>query len=354
VQISNKVSMNSGDQDAFLSAAETHSPPVAFERQQIDLLLKGLMPAGTALDFLRQTAEKNLDAAVLKLFVDGVRATVIPEADKHLAGIRSAMDCCGTGGSGLPHYNTSTTVAFVLAAAGVPIAKFGNRAANSLSGSFDLLARIGLGSHTPVEALPELFAETNLVFIFAQQFYPALATIAPLRQAVGLRTVFNLIGPLLNPVKPVFRVLGTPNPRAQELIAEYLASEDHLVRATVVRSQNGLDELEIAATNLLAVIENKTVKLEELTFGEENWDRPSWAISGDECASIFQQLINSELDEGSYFFRTVCLNAAAGLKVAGKCGDIKSGYEMATQLMKDGLVAQKYEQYKKLYVEHSK
>lgn len=346
--------MNSGNQDAFLSAAESHSPPVVFERQHIDLLLKGLMPAGMALDFLRQTAEKNLDGAVLKLFVDGVRASVIPDAAKHFARMQNAMDCCGTGGSGLPHYNTSTTVAFVLSAAGVPVAKFGNRAANSLSGSFDFLERIGLGGNMPVEALPEMYGKTNLVFVFAQQFYPALATIAPLRQAVGLRTVFNLIGPLLNPVKPALRLLGTPNPRAQELIAQYLATEEHLLRATVVRSANGLDELEIAADNHLAVVDERAVKTEILTFGEENWDRPSWAISGDECASIFQQLINNEVDESNYFFRTVCLNTAAALKVAGKVEDIKDGYEIAAQLMKDGSVAQKYEQYKKLYAEYSK
>ena len=339
-------------QESWQGSHGENSAPLIFQRAQIEQLLAGYMPINVAMDFLRQTSEKNLDPLSIKLFVDILSEFMIAEAGS-FAQIKNALDCCGTGGSGRPHYNTSTTVAFILAAAGVPTAKFGNRAANSLSGSFDFLERIGLGGNTDVKALPELFEQTNLVFIFAQQFYPALATIAPVRQALGARTIFNLIGPLLNPAKPRLRLLGTPNERAQELIAGYLATESHLAQAYVVRSANGLDELEIAAINHITSVNQQGTLRQEFSLGEENYDRPGWAISADECASIFLQLINHEVEDSNYFFRTVCLNAAAGLMVAGQAASIDEGYEKATQLLKSGAVANKYEQYRSLHAGHS-
>jgi anthranilate phosphoribosyltransferase len=350
------VSMSNNDSTTASSTGEFALEP-GFQREQVRNLISGLMPFNAALDFLRQTSEDNIDASTIDLFVEVVSETVLEGTDKSLRHIKenaNTIDCCGTGGSGLPHYNTSTTAAFVLAAAGLPTAKFGNRAAKSMSGSFDFLEKIGITGSLPLEAMAELFEDTNLIFLFAQQFYPALATIAPVRQVLGQRTIFNLIGPLLNPARPPYRLLGTPDQRAHELVTGYLAAAPYIKRACVVTSGSGLDELEVGDLNYITSIDSQGSHPDQLYFGEQAGDKPWGGLSSDYCASVFLKLIKNEVGENDYFFRTVCLNTAAALVVAEKVANIDEGYQTAASLIKDGAVAAKFEQYRSKYANHSK
>jgi anthranilate phosphoribosyltransferase len=348
--------MSNNDTTATSSTGE-FAPEPSFRQEQVRNLILGLMPFSAALDFLRETSEENIDQPTIELFVEVLSESVLEGTDKFLGGIRendNTFDCCGTGGSGLPHYNTSTTVAFILAAAGVPTTKFGNRASKSMSGSFDFLEKIGITGSLPLESMPELFEETNLIFLFAQQFYPALATIAPVRQVLGARTIFNLIGPLLNPARPRFRLLGTPHQRAHELLSGYLASAQYVKKACVVTSSGGLDELEVGELNYITTIDSQGSHPDQLYFGEQAGDKPWGALSSDYSASVFFKLLKNEISETDYFFRTVCLNAAAALVIAEKVTNIEEGYEKASSIIREGAMAAKFEQYRSKYASHSK
>src|SRR5262249_54843781 len=155
------------------------------------------------------------------------------------------------GGSGLPHFNVSTAVAFVLAAADKKVAKCGNRSAGSRCGSFDLLEALGVPFVVPPQAVPEIMDEVGVAFLFVQQYYPGLAKLAPIRKALGKRTIFNNLGPLINPIKPFYRVMGISCPMAQETMASYLSGDKTVRRSLLVRSSNGLDELESGVGNVV-------------------------------------------------------------------------------------------------------
>ncbi|MBX9690829.1 MAG: hypothetical protein K2Z81_00485, partial [Cyanobacteria bacterium] len=156
-----------------------------------------------------------------------------------------AIDCCGTGGSGINKFNVSTTVAFVLAADGLPVIKFANRSASGKSGSVDFLEALGVATSVPASTYERILAKTNLLFLNAQDVYPQMRSLAPLRRKIGKPTIFNYIGPLLNPTKPSFRLLGVSNLNMLEVMARYLSAyEPRLKRALLVHSQSGLDELD--------------------------------------------------------------------------------------------------------------
>ncbi len=161
--------------------------------------------------------------------------------------IPGGMDLCGTGGSGLGRYNVSTTAAFVLAAAGIPVIKHGNKGSKAPNGSFDLLETLGVPFQLPVTQLIKLQAETGVCFLFARAVHPAVAAVAPARKlAAGRvrRTVFNLAGPLANPCRPRRQIIGVTDESTAHVVADAiqrLGSE----RALVVRGHPGIDEVSI-------------------------------------------------------------------------------------------------------------
>ena len=154
------------------------------------------------------------------------------------------IDCCGTGGSGKEHFNTSTAIAFVLAAGGLKTAKFGNKAATGKSGSFDFLQALGLPLITKPQHSYEIMAETNLCFLFAPVYYPHLAHLTKVRSKLGKATAFNFVGPLLNPVNPGIKYIGTFCPDIQRAMADYYLLYSKETKAFIVRAFSGLDELD--------------------------------------------------------------------------------------------------------------
>jgi anthranilate phosphoribosyltransferase len=322
-----------------------------FERDQVERLLRGEIPPDQATALLSCAVVENLDLDALKLFVDlisesatGDKFSAVNSVDM-LKDLKGTFDCSGTGGSGLPHYNISTAVAFILSAAGVPTTNFANFATGHRSGSLDLLFGLGIDLSLSVEAMIDVYQKTNLMFLPAQHLFPALAMIAPLKELVVCPTVFSLINPLLNPVSPQFRLIGTPELRGQELLAEYLCDRKMVTRAAVVTSTSGLDELEFGELNLVTFLDENGPSSTDLRFGEQLNDKPWGPISKAESLRAFQKLIKSEIGEGNFFYHNVCLNAGFSLMLAGKARHLEEGCEEAARLLKTGEVKAKFEQY---------
>ncbi|QUW04149.1 hypothetical protein J8C06_13990 [Chloracidobacterium validum] len=213
----------------------------------LDALLSGRLTDAEADAWLSRLTPEQATFEQFTALIAAVRALALPMPDI----ADDILDCCGTGGSGRPHFNVSTTVAFVLAASGVRVVKFGNRAATSASGSFDLLERLGVPVEYPLARLPALLDATNLAFLYAPQCYPALKSVAAARWRFGRPTLFNYIGPLLHPLRPAWRLMGVSHGRMQAFAAQWLANDSQTCRALVVRGDRDGDELTPVGTSII-------------------------------------------------------------------------------------------------------
>lgn len=257
------------------------------------------------------------------------------------------FDTCGTGGSGLSTANTSTTVAFVLAAAGVHVAKHGNRASSGRCGSSDLLERLGVPIAVGPDDAARLLDRTRIAFLFAPAYHPALAAVGPVRRALGFRTVFNLLGPLCNPAGARRQLLGVGDPAALGAVAEALGrlgAED----ALVVVGDDGLDEVSLAGpTRGLRItggsapravrIAPEDVGLEPASPGDVTGGGP------DENAVIFERVLAG--DDGPHG-RLVLLNAAVALELAGVVASAADGVAAARELIRAGAARQAFDRYR--------
>src|SRR5579875_769432 len=174
------------------------------------------------------------------------------------------LDTCGTGGDGANTFNISTTAAFVVAGAGVAVAKHGNRAASSRCGSADVLEALGVRIDLPPEAVARCIDEAGIGFMFAQRYHPAMRFAGPVRKEIGIRTIFNILGPLTNPAGARHQVVGVPSPAVAEKVARVLGLLG-TTHALVVHSGDGLDELGLGAPNRVSEV-RVNGKVELTTF----------------------------------------------------------------------------------------
>jgi len=247
-----------------------------------------------------------------------------------------AVDTCGTGGDGAGTINVSTIAALVVAAHGVPVVKHGNRAASSLSGSADLLEAWGVVIDLGAEDAAAVLADVGITFLFARSFHPAMRHVAPVRSALGVRTVFNLLGPLSNPAGVRRQVIGVPDERVGELVADALARLGHL-RALVVRGDDGLDELTTTTTSRVWEVREGTVRewrVDPSEFGIAPTTLD--ALRGGDVAR--NRVLADEIlaGEGGPRADLVALNAGAALLVADVVDDLASGLELARAALADG------------------
>jgi anthranilate phosphoribosyltransferase len=262
------------------------------------------------------------------------------------------LDCCGTGGSGRASFNTSTTVAFVLAAGGVPILKFGNKAATSPSGSFDFLASLGLPlKHLSAQA-GKAVQETGLGFLFAPDVYPSLKALAHLRKQFGKPTIFNFIGPLLNPIQPAFRVIGCSSDRMMPLLADSLNNQLTLKKALIIRSASGMDEALPTETTSGFLIENGSVQPWQclaLQDGAEVVEPIDFSMENN--ASWFLQLVGAEPKTTlpDCLMPLVTFNAGLGFWVAGQVSTVDEGITLANELITSGTVHQQLKVVQRFY-----
>lgn len=302
--------------------------------------------------FLTALARKGETVAEIAAFVKALcDKSIRPRLDPRVSsGI--VIDVCGTGGDHFNTFNISTTVAIIVAAAGVPVAKHGNRAVTSQSGSADVLEALGIRTDLSPEEVGQWLVRHNFAFLFAPLFHPAFKNIAPARKwcaQKGQRTVFNYLGPLLNPVRPALQLIGVPNPKMCEPIAQVLQLIG-VRRAMVVSGQVGdrfLDELSILGDNTIAEFQKERgIQLTNVPLRELNIPPADLGslTGGDKVvnAGIIRAILAGQ--ETGAKRNAVLLNAGAALCVAGMAQTLTQGWDLAAELIDSGRATAKLEE----------
>lgn len=256
------------------------------------------------------------------------------------------LEIVGTGGDGSNSFNISTTSSLVIAAGGVPVAKHGNRAASSKSGAADVLEALGVKITLTPERSAEILKKINICFLFAQNYHIAMKYVAPIRKELGIRTVFNILGPLSNPAGANMELMGVYDQSLVEPLAQVMANLG-VNRGMVVYGQDSLDEISMCAPTSVCEIRDGKFTSYEITpeqFGYERCEKG--ALTGGtpaENAEITKAILKGE-EKGSKR-QAVCLNAGAALYIAGKAASIEEGVKLAESLIDNGAVLKKLEEF---------
>ncbi|MDO5110405.1 MAG: anthranilate phosphoribosyltransferase [Erysipelotrichaceae bacterium] len=259
------------------------------------------------------------------------------------------LEIVGTGGDNSNSFNISTTAAFIIAAAGIPVAKHGNRAASSLSGTADLQEALGVNIHQDPDKAGKLLEQTGICFFFAQKYHAAMKYVGAIRRELGFRTVFNILGPLTNPAKPEYFVLGVYDEYLAEPIAKVL-DKLGVKRAFVVYGQEKLDE--ISSCGKTTVCELKDGYYRTFTITPEQFGFPRGSkdeLKGgtpEENAEITRGILRGQI-EGTKR-NTVLMNAGAAIYVAGRADSFEEGVRKAEEILDSGRAYQVMEDYIRL------
>lgn len=265
-----------------------------------------------------------------------------------LDGYTEALDVCGTGGDQSGTFNISTAVAFVVAAAGGTVIKHGNRAASSKSGSADVLEALGVTIHLSPEQAIQVLETTGIVFLFAPDYHPAMKHVTPIRKALGIPTIFNKVGPLCNPAGVQFQLVGVPNRKDAELLSRVVQKLPHR-RVLIVTSDDGLDEVSIAAPSTVIRIEAGKIThshIRPADFGLAT--APLAQLQGGDAhinAGIIQSILKGEHGPGrdivilnagcALYAGDVVQSIKAGIKAAAIAIDNGKAYKVLTQLIQE-------------------
>jgi anthranilate phosphoribosyltransferase len=253
------------------------------------------------------------------------------------------VDTCGTGGDSAHTFNISTTTSFVVAACGVTVAKHGNRSVSSQCGSADLLEALGIKLDTAPEIVEEAVQEIGIGFLFAPLYHGAMRFAAKARKEVGLRSIFNMLGPLTNPAGANCQLLGVYAPELTEMFAHALQLLG-TKRAFVVHGHDGLDEISVCAPTRVSELKDGLIRTYDISpeqFFNEQAD-PADLLGGnpEENAQITRNILNGEKGPKR---NVVLINAAAALVAAGQAEDLKQGIRIAETAIDDGGAAKKME-----------
>lgn len=248
------------------------------------------------------------------------------------------VDTCGTGGDKIKTFNVSTVAAFVIAGAGVAVAKHGNRAVTSKSGSADVLEKLGLNLTLQPHVVQEIIEKVGIGFIFAPVFHPAMKFAAQTRKEIGVRTVFNVLGPLTNPACADSQLLGVYEPKLVGLLANAL-SKLGCREAMVVHGLDGLDEISTVGKSLIARLRDSVVHEFEVGpkfFGVKKAEIADLQVStADESVeALFLILSGNKVDDAKA--ELVLVNSAAGLIVGGKAEDFREAIQVARESINSG------------------
>ena len=316
-------------------------------RTAIDLLIQEEGDAKTKADFLVALAEKGENQQEITHFVSCFRELARDPGLEDFA--PRAIDLCGTGGDKAGSFNVSTFVSFVIASAGIPVIKHGNRSISSKCGSADLLEAIGIPLDPELSRIKEGLKELDFAFLFAPSFHPAFKHIAPVRKELasrGIITVFNRLGPMINPAQPAFQVLGVYDPRYIEKMGQALKGNG-LTGALIAhgkiqgRETSGVDELTACGENLVFGFgEISTDQVE--SWYPEKWGMPTHPFEHLEGGDIERNLeiMKGLLDgEGPVGLRaTIAMNASVAFQTCGKTKSLEEGLELTQTLISEGKV----------------
>lgn len=284
--------------------------------------------------FLMGLRTKGETTAEVAGCVDSLRghATPVPHKLEHV------YDCCGTGGDGKSTFNISTAASLVTAACGMPTAKHGNRAVSSKCGSADLLEAAGVNLEMSPSDSAQMLEKIGYCFLFAPGYHPATKRVAQVRRQLGVRTVFNLIGPLLNPARATIQLVGVPGLEIARLLAsvgEYVEG----LKVTTVFNSLGYDELLPMGTNHTFSFDGNEIRQDSINLPKqlENGFKPDHVTGGnkEDNLSILKAVLEGK--DSAYLVATA-LNAAMGLVISGLASGLEEGYLKSEEALKQGRV----------------
>jgi anthranilate phosphoribosyltransferase len=297
--------------DAYAELLDSSLTP-AMVRRVFDAIFAGAWTPTQIAGFIAALRVKGETAPIVAAAARALRSAMVPV--EH--GLSRVLDTCGTGGDGLGTLNLSTGAAIMVAATGVPVAKHGNRASSSLTGSADVLEAMGIPIDLPPSVAASVLAEAGIAFLLAPLHHPAMRHAGAVRRELGVRTIFNLLGPLANPAGATHQLVGAPDDTLRPILAATL-HELGTERAWVVRGVDGLDEMSPTGTTRISVVTPSGVTETEIVpedFGIERM--PLSAIRGGNPvfnARALERVLRGE-DEPS--LDAFVLNAAAALAIA--------------------------------------
>jgi anthranilate phosphoribosyltransferase len=269
--------------------------------------------------------------------VMAIRENTVPFRSK----LTNVFDNCGTGGDGSSSFNISTTSAFVVAGCGIPVAKHGNRSITSKSGSADVLEEMGVNLSMPTEMIEVLLQEIGIAFLFAPHVHPKLKKVMKVRKELKIPTIFNLIGPLTNPVHLHSQLLGTYQRDYLKMFAEVLKKLGRK-RAVVINGAGNMDEASLAGENHLILLDEQTIT--KMSIHPEELGLPVYAnteIQGGDAKENASILIKVLKGEKGPYRDTVLLNAGIGLFASGLVDSIQKGITKAVESIDSGAAYEK-------------
>ncbi len=276
--------------------------------------------------------------------ITGFAKVMRQRATKVIVKNSTLMDMCGTGGDGLGTFNISTTAAFVVAGAGITVAKHGNHSVSSLSGSADVLEALGVNINLTSQMVARCLENVGIAFLFAPTFHKAMKNVLSPRREIGIRTIFNILGPLTNPAEVKSQVIGVYDPELTELMAQVLRNLG-VERAYVIHGAGGVDELSLAGVNkITSLMKGKieNIYFDPLDFGFSR--APLSSIAGGnpyKNAEITKSILDGEIGPKR---DTVILNAAFGIMAAGITDKPEKAFKIAQHSLDSGTARRKLDE----------
>jgi anthranilate phosphoribosyltransferase len=312
--------------------------------QVITAMMAGRCLEADAAAFLLALREKGETAREIACAARVMRQHMLPWD----AGLGDLLDTCGTGGDGSGTFNISTATALVIAAAGTRVVKHGNRSVSSRTGSADVLAALGVKIDGDKDFVRRCLGETGFAFCFAPQFHPAMRHVAPIRKALGVPTIFNLLGPLANPAGASRQLLGVGRPEFLDRMADALA-ELGTNRSFVLCSQDGLDEVSLSAPTSVCEVLGHDVERHEWTAADFGLEPCTLAeLAAHDAAASAATILDVFSAKGGPAERIVLANAAAGLLLAERVTSLADGVAQAREAIRSGAAMRVLERLREL------
>lgn len=329
--------------DSVLKVATKENLSYEEMRQSMDEIMSGQATQVQVASFLTALSLKGETIEEITAAAEEMRRHAV-----HLEHEMDVLEIVGTGGDKSNSFNISTTSAFVISAAGIPVAKHGNRAASSKSGAADVLEALGVNLMIDEVKSKKILEKIGMCFLFAQKYHPAMRYVGPVRKELGIRTIFNILGPLTNPAGANMQLLGVYSEDLLEPMAKALANLG-VQRGMVVYGKDGLDEISVSAPTAVCEIQDGQLTTYEITpeeFGLERCQKEDLAGgTAEDNAQITKAILSREKGPKR---NAVLLNSAAAIHIARPFISIKEAIKMAEELIDSGKAMEQLEAFVKL------
>lgn len=329
--------------DSVLKVATKENLSYEEMRQSMDEIMSGQATQVQVASFLTALSLKGETIEEITAAAEEMRRHAV-----HLEHEMDVLEIVGTGGDKSNSFNISTTSAFVISAAGIPVAKHGNRAASSKSGAADVLEALGVNLMIDEVKSKKILEKIGMCFLFAQKYHPAMRYVGPVRKELGIRTIFNILGPLTNPAGANMQLLGVYSEDLLEPMAKALANLG-VQRGMVVYGKDGLDEISVSAPTAVCEIQDGQMTTYEITpeeFGLERCQKEDLAGgTAEDNAQITKAILSGEKGPKR---NAVLLNSAAAIHIARPFISIKEAIKMAEELIDSGKAMEQLEAFVKL------